>query len=85
MNDDFQPLDLAACYGADWTGRLIRYGTASVLAPRRLRIGPSHIALICEQHGSPVWVESTTLCRYPWVMLGRQASCASDNNPTSQG
>jgi len=74
MNDDFQPLDLAACYGADWTGRLISFGTASVLAPRRLRIGPSHIALICEQHGSPVWIESTTLCAHPCVILGRHIS-----------
>ena len=74
MNDDFQPLDLAACYGADWTGRLISYGTASLLAPRRLRIGPSHIALICEHHGSPVWVESTTLCAHPCVILGRHIS-----------
>jgi len=74
MNHDFQPLDLAACYGADWTGRLISYGTASLLSPRRLRVGPSHIALICEQHGTPVWVESTTLCPHPCVILGRPVS-----------
>jgi len=26
---EFQPLDLAACYGADLTARAISYGTAS--------------------------------------------------------
>ena len=30
--------------------------------------------MICEHHGSPVWVESTTLCRHPCVILGRQTS-----------
>ncbi|MBT6485998.1 MAG: hypothetical protein HOK71_15230 [Planctomycetaceae bacterium] len=84
MNDDFQPLDLAACYGADWTGRLISYGTASLLAPRRLRIGPSHIALICAHHGGPVWVESTTLCSHPCVIMGHHVSGVQAHLPEAR-
>ncbi len=71
MYGEFHTLDLLACYSPSWTGRVISYGTASLLAPRRLRIGPSHIAVICQYHGSPVWVESTTLSRHPCAILGR--------------
>jgi len=72
--DDFQPLDLLACYGTDATARAITWLTASALAPRRLRLGPSHIALICKHHDAPLWLESTTLCSHPCVILGRQIS-----------
>lgn len=68
------PGDLAACYGTDWVSRAISLGTASLFAPRRLRLGPSHVAVICERHGAPVWVESTTLCKHPCVILGRHTS-----------
>ena len=68
--DDFQPLDLLACYGTDATARAITWLTASALAPRRLRLGPSHVAVICEHHGSPLWLESTTLCPHPCAVLG---------------
>jgi len=71
MNEQFQSLDLLACYSPSWTGRAISYGTASLLAPQRLRIGPSHIAVICQYHGAPVWVESTTLSPHPCVILRR--------------
>ena len=30
---NFQPLDIAACYGTGFTDRAISYGTASLLAP----------------------------------------------------
>lgn len=68
--DDFQPLDLLACYGTDATARAITWLTASALAPRRLRLGPSHVAVIGEHHGSPLWLESTTLCPHPCAVLG---------------
>lgn len=72
----FLPLDLAACYGAGLTAKAISFGTASLIAPRRLRIGPSHVAVLCEYHGRMLWVESTTLCRHPCVILGeRRAGC----------
>ena len=70
MMDDFQPLDLLACYGTDATARAITWLTASALAPRRLRLGPSHIALICKHHDAPLWLESTTLCPHPCAVLG---------------
>lgn len=67
---EFQPLDIAACYGTGFTAKAISYGTASLLAPSRLRIGPSHVAVLCEFNGSLVWIESTTLCQHPCVILG---------------
>ena len=42
------------------------------LAPPRLKIGPSHVAVLCEFHGSMVWIESTTLCKHPCAILGYQ-------------
>ncbi len=74
MTDEFLPFDLAACYGTDPAARAITWLTASVLSPPRLRLGPSHVAVICEFHGSLVWVESTTLCAHPCVILGRPVS-----------
>ena len=68
--DDFQPFDLMACYGTDATARAITWLTASALAPRRLRLGPSHIAVICNHHDAPLWLESTTLCPHPCAVLG---------------
>ncbi|MGE3317201.1 MAG: hypothetical protein AB7O26_18950 [Planctomycetaceae bacterium] len=59
----FQAGDIAACYGACAASRLIELGTASPLAPRRLRFGPSHVAMLCEHRDSLIWVESTALCR----------------------
>lgn len=81
---EFQPLDLAACYGADLTARAISYGTASLLAPSRLRIGPSHVAVMCEHHGSMIWVESTTLCRHPCVIQRRQVSGCQAHIPEAR-
>lgn len=69
---EFQPLDILACYGTGFTAKVISYGTASLLAPHRLRIGPSHVALICEYHGRSVWMESTTLCPHPCVILNQR-------------
>ncbi|HID23434.1 MAG TPA: hypothetical protein EYP14_13695, partial [Planctomycetaceae bacterium] len=81
---DFLPGDLAACYGTDWGSRAISYGTASLLAPKRLRIGPSHVAVICEHHGSPVWIESTTLCRHRCVILARHTSGVQAHLPEAR-
>ena len=67
---NFQPLDIAACYGTGFTDRAISYGTASLLAPPRLRIGPSHVAVLSQFRDSMVWVESTTLCQHPCAILG---------------
>ena len=72
LKSTFQPLDIAACYGTGLTAQTIRDDTASLLAPPRLRIGPSHVAVLCEFRGSMVWVESTTLCPHPCVILGYQ-------------
>jgi len=59
----FQAGDIAACFGAQPVSRMIEYGTASLLAPARLRLGPSHVAILCEYREAMRWVESTSLCR----------------------
>lgn len=81
---EFQPLDLAACYGTGLTARAVSYGTASLLAPARLRIGPSHVAILCEYHGRMIWVESTTLCRHPCVVTGQSVSGCQAHLPETR-
>ncbi|CAK9010357.1 Uncharacterized protein SCF082_LOCUS10638 [Durusdinium trenchii] len=70
----WRPGDIAACFGRDVTSRLISWGTASLLAPAGLRVGPSHVAIICEYLGQPVWVESTTRCRHSCLIRGRRVA-----------
>jgi len=67
---EFQPLDIAACYGRGFTAKAISYLTASALAPQRLKVGPSHVAVLTRFQGNMVWVESTTLCKHPCAILG---------------
>jgi hypothetical protein len=67
----FQPGDIAACFGSCPASRLIELGTASFLAPPRLRIGPSHVAILCEHREAMHWIESTALCRRPCVVQKR--------------
>lgn len=81
---DFEPLDIAACYGTGLTAKAISYGTASLLAPPRLRIGPSHVAVLCEFHGRMVWVESTTLCQHPCVIMGRHINGCQAHLPETR-
>ena len=78
---EFQPGDLMACYGTEFVARAISYGTASLFAPRRLRIGPSHVAMICRHRDLPLWIESTTLCRHPCVILGHSLSGVQSHFP----
>jgi len=78
---EFHPGDLAACYGRDWVSRVISYGTASLFAPRRLRIGPSHVAMLCQHRGSSLWLESTTLCGHPCAILGYPVSGVQSHLP----
>ncbi len=73
---DFQPGDIAACHGADWTSRVIRWGTSSLFPPSGLRIGPSHVAILCRWRQQMVWAESTTLCSHP---------CLIQNNTVAGG
>jgi hypothetical protein len=73
--------DLAACYGGDVASRVISWGTASVLGPASLRIGPSHVAIICRYAGQPLWVESTTFCRRSCVVQNRLISGVQAHEP----
>lgn len=78
---DWLPGDLVACYGNDWTGKVISCLTASIASPKRLRFGPSHVAVMCEHHGRNVWVESTTLCPTPCLIQGKRVTGAQVHRP----
>lgn len=80
----FQPGDLAACYGRDWISRTISFGTASLLAPRRLKLGPSHVAMLCAHRDATIWVESTTLCPHPCLILGYPLSGVQAHLPDNR-
>lgn len=56
------PGDIAACYGVDWTSRLISAGTSSLVGPHELCWPPSHVAICCRNDDETIWVESTSLC-----------------------
>lgn len=78
---NFLPGDIAACYGSDWTSRFISWGTAACFGPTRLRIGPSHVAILCEYAGDLAWVESTTLCDSPCLIRGTPVAGAQAHRP----
>jgi len=78
---DFKPGDIAACHGDDWTSRVIRWGTCSLFSPPGLRLGPSHVALICDWRKEMVWVESTTLCSRSCLLRGDRVSGAQVHQP----
>lgn len=71
-----QPGDLAACHALDRTSRGIRLATFSPFGPRRLRLGPSHVAIVCEYQGEHLWVESTTLASRPCLIQGKRVDGA---------
>lgn len=76
-----EPGDIAACYSPDWIGRVISLGTVSPLAPRGLRWGPSHVAVLCEYHGERLWVESTALCPSPCLIRRKPVRGAQAHRP----
>ena len=73
-----------ACWGTDWTSRVITCGTLSAFGPSGLRLGPSHVAIVCEYEGSPVWVESTTMCRTPCKVRGHHVSGVQVHDPADR-
>ena len=77
----FQPGDLLACYGNDWISRGIQTVTWSPFATSELRCGPSHLAIITDSDRGPLWVESTTLCRHPCVVLSELVSGCQAHEP----
>ena len=77
----FEPGDIAACHARDWSGQAIRWGTVSLLAPKRLRLGPSHVAVLFRHEGEMVWGESTTLCGRPCRVHRTQVTGAQAHRP----
>lgn len=60
---DWQPGDIAACFGTGPLSLAISTATAWPFAPRGLKLGPSHVAIIGRLTGGrPGWFESTSLC-----------------------
>lgn len=82
---EWLPGDIVACYGTCVTARAIRFGTACPwpFAPRRLRLGPSHVGMIVPFQNELLWWESTSLgrrlCRVRRTMtIGVQAHLPAD-------
>lgn len=74
---------MIACWGADHVSRVISFGTMRLLAPRGLRYGPSHVAMIAHHHtiGRPLWCESSTLSTFPCVINGERAEGCQAHYP----
>ncbi|MGE4000933.1 MAG: hypothetical protein AB7I48_12010 [Planctomycetaceae bacterium] len=79
-----EPGDIAACYGVDWTGRLISCGTASLWGPPGLRWPPSHVAICCRHDDGILWVESTSLCRHACLIRGCSAAGVQAHRPLNR-
>ena len=84
LKPGFDPHDIAACYGTGFTAKAISYGTASVLAPPRLKVGPSHVATFCNYQQRMMWIESTTLCPHPCEITGRPITGCQAHHPASR-
>lgn len=78
---DFEPADLMACYGTNVLGRVISLGTLTPFAPKRLKYGPSHVALMAECNRSFLWIESTSICKRNCVINGRKISGVQAHRP----
>ncbi len=75
----YQPGDVLACYGADFTSRAISWKTLQPWGPRRLWLGPSHVGMVCDdprEAGNLLLVESTTLCQHACEIRGQRVSGA---------
>lgn len=78
---EFQPGDIAACFGADIASRAISVVTGSLRGPAGLHWGPSHVAILCPHADDLLWVESTTFCRRPCSVQGRLTSGVQAHPP----
>lgn len=78
----FRAGDIAACYGTCWESRVIRWGTASLLAPRGLRLGPSHVAMLAhDREFGLTWFESTSLCKSSCLIRKTRVRGAQAQHP----
>lgn len=77
--------DIAACYGRGPDAAVIRLATAWPIAPRGLRLGPSHVAIMAETSGRGLlWFESTSLCQRPCVLTGEQRAGTQAHWPNNR-
>lgn len=83
-DDEFQPGDIAACWGRDWPGMGVSFATASLLAPAGLRWGPSHVAVLTQHAGRSLWVESTTLAPRACLVRGRRTAGIQVHRPADR-
>ena len=83
---DFQPGDIAACFGTAPISRLISWATASPLlrAPAGLRLGPSHVAIGAFMGHRTVWVESTSLCERICLVRGERVVGCQVHEPADR-
>lgn len=79
-----RPGDIMACWGRDTISRVITCGTWSPFGPAGLRLGPSHLAIICEIEGKLRWVESTMLAPTACVLRGEQVNGVQVHEPAER-
>ena len=87
--DDLHAGDLIACWSPGRIGWAISLGTASLLGPRGLRWGPSHVAIIADRptltgRRERLWVESTSLCRHACLVRGRPVVGVQAHRPATR-
>jgi len=74
---DFRPGDVLACFGRDWSSRLITAWTC----------GPSHVGVVCAPDpawgcgAAPVLVESTSFCDRPCRYRGEKVAGVQVQDP----
>lgn len=81
QSSDLKPGDIMACHGTDIISQVIRYGTASMFGPSRLRFGPSHVAMIVPWVEGKVWFESTSLTKEHCIYRGRSVRGVQVHSP----
>lgn len=78
-------LDIFACWGSCAASRVISYGTSSLFGPKRLKFGPSHVAMsVYLKPFGYVWLESTSLCTRPCLYHNVQKSGIQVHRPVDR-
>lgn len=79
--NDWQPGDILACFGSEAVSRAISWGTFCPVAPRGLRLAPSHVSIVAEWMGRPCVFESTTLANRECLIRRRVVSGVQCHRP----
>ena len=68
---EYKPGDILACYGVGFQETSIRVVTFNPFAPRRLKLGPSHVMIVTKYGDELVSAESTSRCSHACIFHKR--------------